>query len=131
MSFIKRFTTFFLVIAMLSQTLSIVATLVNFEVNRQYYAALCVNKSRPELACEGKCVLMQTIENQVIKQQKKESDKLQTIVEADVNWIFEKEGPLSIKPVFSPFLIKKSPNFTYSNTLSRLSENSIFHPPIA
>ncbi|MCU0386723.1 MAG: hypothetical protein MUE38_11890 [Flavihumibacter sp.] len=48
---------------------------VNYYTNKQEFLANCENKSRPELACEGKCILMKKIKaaEQKEEQEKKES----------------------------------------------------------
>lgn len=130
MSITRRLIAFLLAVAMLSQTLSVVGTLVSFRTNRAYYEALCVNKNRPELACQGKCVLMQRLENQLDTEQQKQTHQLKNLIERDITWIFEIKHPLSIKPILGRFLSPKTANFHYSSTLSRLCEDAVFHPPL-
>ena len=39
-----------------------IAPLIEYAANRGYFAeVLCINKDKPELGCNGKCVLMQRI----------------------------------------------------------------------
>jgi hypothetical protein len=117
---------------MLSQTLSIGITLVAFQANRQYYAdVLCINKNRPELACQGKCVLMQKIQNQFDFEQNQTSQKLQNLLEQDTCWILDKGLPLNIGDTFSLHYSLNSSNFTYLEPFFTFFENGILRPPIA
>ena len=62
MRFLKNLTIGVILIVVLAQTFAIVGFIVQFESNSKYYATvLCINKSRPELACNGKCILMQRL----------------------------------------------------------------------
>jgi hypothetical protein len=45
---------------------------VNYYTNKQEFLANCENKSRPELACEGKCILMKKLK---AAEQKEEQEK--------------------------------------------------------
>jgi hypothetical protein len=132
MSIFKRIISFCLIITMLSQTLSIGITLVAFQANRQYYAdVLCINKNRPELACQGKCVLMQKIQNQFDFEQNQTSQKLQNLLEQDTCWILDKGLPLNIGDTFSLHYSLNSSNFTYLEPFFTFFENGILRPPIA
>jgi hypothetical protein len=131
MSIFKRIISFCLIITMLSQTLSIGITLVAFQANRQYYAeVLCVNKNRPELACQGKCVLMQKIQNQFDFEQNQTTQKLQNLLEQDICWIFDKGLSLNIGDTFSLHYSLKSSNFTYLEPLFTFFDKGILRPPI-
>ncbi|NJN34821.1 MAG: hypothetical protein HC817_11780 [Saprospiraceae bacterium] len=107
------------------------ATLVSFQANRQYYAdVLCINKNRPELACQGKCVLMQKLHNQFDFEQHKTASKLQHLLEQDIAWTFDKETTLTIKTPFSIPILYNSSNFAYREPLTQLLGKGIFRPPI-
>lgn len=71
----RQISAYTLILVVVLKTFSMVSALVSFELNRQYYAeVLCVNKNRPELACHGKCVLMQKISMQIETEHHRSSD---------------------------------------------------------
>jgi extradiol dioxygenase family protein len=132
MSIFKRTISLCLIITMLSQTLSIGITLVAFQANRQYYAdVLCINKNRPELACQGKCVLMQKLQSQFDFEQNQTANKLQNLLEQDIVWALHKGLSLNIGDTFSLHYALNSSNFTYLEPLFTFFENGIFRPLIA
>ena len=77
---ILRFTIFFLIFCLLSVGLSSLFVWAGFEMNKNYIATeLCINKSRPELHCNGKCYLLKKLKQAQEKEQKqeKENSKMQ------------------------------------------------------
>ncbi len=64
-----------LLASLLLQCFQVPMMVVNYYTNKQEFLANCENKSRPELACEGKCILMKKIKaaEQKEEQEKKES----------------------------------------------------------
>ena len=132
MSIFKRIISFCLILTMLSQTLSIGITLVSFQANRQYYAdVLCINKNRPELGCQGKCVLMQKIQSQFDVEQNQTSHKLQNLLDYDLVWIMYKGSSLNIGNAIFVHYSLNSSNYTYLQPLFTFFENGILRPPIA
>lgn len=78
----KQVVSLLMAMLILVKTTVMVATLIQFQANRTYYAeVLCVNKNRPELACHGKCVLMKRLRAEMEVDQKKDSNKMLTIME--------------------------------------------------
>ena len=68
---------------MLIQTFSKVLVMLNYEANKAYIAAvLCINKSKPELHCQGHCYLKKQLkkaeqtEQQAAGQNQKKSPDL-------------------------------------------------------
>ncbi len=52
-----------LVLALAASTQGLLFAKASFEVNREWIAeTLCVNRDRPELECDGHCVLMERME---------------------------------------------------------------------
>ena len=130
--FLKRIFIFLLLVSVLNQTFNTIGTLVAFQMNRQYITEmLCVNKNRPELQCNGKCVLMQRMQSEVDKAQAKGQHLLQNLIERDIVLFFENFG----------FNLKTAVKIPYSasNTIVMVSDqchhqsliSNIFHPPIA
>lgn len=58
---------------------------IDYQLNKEYYKSVCVNKQRPELLCNGKCVV------------KKESEKENSPL-SEIKYSFE----LNILPSTSP-----------------------------
>jgi hypothetical protein len=131
MSILKRIISFCFIVAMLSQTLSIGIMLVNFQVNRQYYAdVLCINKNRPELACHGKCVLMQRLQNEFDRNQNAEHRTLKNLLERELVLIYCPTKPLTIRFTFLDILSNTKPNPYSKNIIAQSPHSDIFHPPI-
>ena len=56
-----------------------VAPFIEYELNQDYIAEfLCINKSKPELNCKGKCYLMQKLQK---AQEESEEEKLRVNLE--------------------------------------------------
>ena len=131
MIFLKRIVPLFLVLIIMLKTFSLISTVLLFKINRQFYAeVLCINKNRPELACNGKCVLMQKLQSQLQTEQKKESDKFHYILERALESIFfAKSGP-------SVALNKPKPlNSAIATAIfegyALILAIKIFHPPLS
>jgi len=131
MGFFKRIAPLFLVVIILLKTFSLISTVLLFKINRQFYAeVLCINKNRPELACKGKCILMQKLQSQLQTEQKKESDKFPFIVERALESVFfspstHDASGKNFKTIRST--ISTSLFLGYTLTLSK----QVFHPPLA
>lgn len=61
-----------LLASLLLQCFQVPMMVVNYYTNKQEFLANCENKSRPELACEGKCILMKKIK---AAEQKEDQEK--------------------------------------------------------
>ncbi len=96
--------------------------LMDYYVNTDYYKSLCVNKERPELNCDGKCILAQKI--------KKQSDN-------------KDDNPQTIQPISSEYLwnvtaiaftkqtaIEDPQETRYYNQYLLLFMWAIFKPPV-
>ena len=64
-----------LLASLLLQCFQVPMMVVNYYTNKQEFLANCENKSRPELACEGKCILMKKLK---AAEQKEEQEKKET-----------------------------------------------------
>jgi hypothetical protein len=64
---------------------------LDYWLNTGYYAAHCVNKSRPELRCNGKCIMMKKI----LAEEQKDAENQQRLSEK-----FD-TGPLSSQHFFA------------------------------
>ena len=94
-----------------------------YDVNQHYFATvLCVNKSKPELKCEGKCFL----KKQIDKSEKEESKEKATLKGAEpivypmTALLHSERQSYSVFTAYPPF---ESDNYTY------LFKTSCFRPP--
>ena len=96
----------------------------DYVVNQDYIAEyLCINKDKPEMHCDGKCYVMQMLEEQ-------RNEKKQNLPSIDL-----REYPIGFVTVltlenttFSPSDLKNTNNYT--NKYSFLNSYQYFHPPI-
>ena len=72
---------------------------IDYQINKDYYEALCINKQKPELDCYGKC--------QVKKEAQKEDSPI-----SQIKYSFE----VNILPVKSTEFIIKKPLFFVDKT---------------
>lgn len=131
MSIIKKALSLFLVFIMLVKTFALVSTLVSFQINRDFYAeVLCINKNKPELACKGKCILMQKLQSQIQTEKKNETDKFHFLLERALEIIvyLDSQANWKLKSPFQSFH-KESINYLLSYCL--YSIKGIFHPPLS
>lgn len=125
-----RLSILLLLLAVLNQTFSTVGTLVAFQMNRQYISdMLCINRDRPDLHCNGQCVLMQRIENEVDKASEKGQNMLRNLIERDITVFFEKWDFTIQKPTKTPPQYKPLLNVAYLNRKPQSCHTDIFHPP--
>ncbi len=113
----------------LVKTTVMVATLIQFQANRTYYAeVLCVNKNRPELACHGKCVLMKRLRAEMEVDQKKDSNKMLTIMEKVLESIVYIPAPTESSKIeiSQDHLINP---LSFIDFVASIYAKGIFHPP--
>ncbi|MFY0653959.1 MAG: hypothetical protein JXQ96_18100 [Cyclobacteriaceae bacterium] len=101
-----------------------VFVLVDYEMNKGYISAfLCENKDQPELACEGKCYLMQKLEKAAENQENEKQKKLQLVKRIEIS-----ELPIIAVFKFSSNLSNESIAYTPAHlTTGQLS--TPFRPP--
>ena len=105
-----------------TQTISRGIIIINYIQNTEFYLASCVNKDKPELACDGKC--------QVAEQMEKENQKDRHTVKqssfSDLVFIEDFSFLNSSEHLFFPkqetFLL-----LTIGSVIERA--NSLFYPP--
>jgi hypothetical protein len=113
----------------LVKTTVMVATLIQFRINRTYYAeVLCVNKNRPELACHGKCVLMKRLRVEMEVDQKKDSNKMLTIMERVLESVVYIPIPTEFPKVTISQDLQISP-WNFIDFIASVYAKGIFHPP--
>ncbi len=97
---------------------------LDYKLDLKSYAEKCINKSKPDLACEGKCILMQKI-NQAEEKEKGAGPFM--VENQTVNYILLTELLPSASSSF--FEIKTAP-FSPNIPVDTFQQN-IFHPPRA
>lgn len=120
-----------LVLVLLSKTLYSIFWQVNFYMNQKEIAAIeCVNKSRPELQCNGKCYLakqLQKAEDNLNAKKEKNNQSLShlKVIEAS---LFIPNEIVSFQ-LNSSFILKAKSIYNYIKLYDLLSCEAIFHPP--
>ena len=85
---------------------------------------LCVNRDKPELACNGKCYLMR----QLSKASDDEKEKKHFSTETSLVFFQKIEDDFGIQSF--TYTLKPKINSEYSDIYSYLEKDSIFRPPI-
>ncbi|WP_417885779.1 hypothetical protein [Zunongwangia sp.] len=102
--------------------------IIEYVLNYNYISQeLCVNKDRPELACNGKCYLMKSLANASDK--KSQSKKENTRKKLDISLLFLKEENKNLQNQNIDSVIhsfNKQPDcYSFQNTID------FFRPPIS
>ncbi|MBU8883443.1 hypothetical protein KSK37_10145 [Kaistella sp. DKR-2] len=117
----KRFFTYILSIIIFTASFQNSLLMIDYQINRDFYEIHCVNKSKPEMNCHGKC------------QMKKESDKTSSFVNLvkysfEFNLIPSKSAEFNLSRVENDDF--KKAGFIYSTEIVRLGFHTIDpHPP--
>lgn len=99
-----------------------IAPFVEYAINYDYISkVLCINKDKPALQCNGKCQLMQKLE-----QQQDDDFKSLRIVSEDYPIGFVEVFLVSNKTLF---IEKIKSNYWFSKSYTFLFSQRIFHPP--
>ncbi|MEN9611074.1 MAG: hypothetical protein RLZZ628_1888 [Bacteroidota bacterium] len=132
MNYLKNILIALLIAAVLIQAFATVGVIMRFQANQDYYArVLCVNKNRPELACHGKCFLMQQLQSEFEQEQSAERQHLQKLLDRDTILFCNHFTCLNFKVTFLPFF-QNTENPLFINQLHPLALcSAIFRPPIA
>lgn len=120
---IRRIIALALLLAMLSPILAKLFVYAEFKSNQAYIAAaLCENRDRPELNCEGKCYLMKKLKAAEDKEKKQEN---QAQKKASVDLFFVEETVAPVLVITIPAQKKAS---TQKFNLPEF-DREIAHPP--
>ncbi|QQT26104.1 hypothetical protein I6J02_20780 [Sphingobacterium spiritivorum] len=74
----KQLFIYVLLLSFVMQMFVRVAIVVDYSTNKSLYLQYCENKSRPELHCNGQCILMKKLKKQEEKESKQVSQKLES-----------------------------------------------------
>jgi hypothetical protein len=102
--------------------------LIDYGVHYEYIAQnLCINKSKPQLHCNGKCHLKNQLAQAADTSDKSNSsDKKSNSVTDEVLYFHQIE---ILKVVQTYFIYKKPIGDGYSNHYFHLNSVAFFHPP--
>lgn len=128
MDLIKKITGAVLLITVTFKMLMAPLIFADYELRKDFIIKnYCVNKSRPELHCDGKCYLAKQLEKAEQEDKKQATGNFITKLLS-----FESEIKANLFTDFflqKPFLVKENPNFIYSEFFSSKNAFSFFHPP--
>ena len=103
---------------------------MQFESNRSYYAeVLCINKNRPEMACQGKCILMQRLNNQYEQEQQTTNHKLKNLIDRELTLFCQNTNLIDINSFLKIVSDKAIFNSYAKSFFPQSTPNDIFHPP--
>ena len=88
--------------------------------------ALCENKLKPELKCNGKCHLTKELAKASEGNSDNSSDKKITFEQTEIVF-FQEIKPIEIRQIY--FLNETSIGNNYSNLYFHLNDCAFFHPP--
>jgi len=122
---LKNLCTYILLLALTAQSLHTGILVVEYRVHLAQYLAKCANRDRPELHCDGQCLLMQKV------REKEENEAQKNLTAPEYNTFYEHQectvfglcppDGQSIGKPFPPCLTGYG--FDYNH--------SVFRPPIA
>lgn len=105
-----------------------VGQLAYFELNlEEIIQKYCINKDKPELQCNGKCHLANTL-NETSNGANENSKSLKVALDSFLPVFLSKQEPVNFSGIFS--YIEKEELFSYSNNYSFLSTSNAYKPPI-
>lgn len=109
--------------AMLFKAFLAPAVFIDFKLNQDYISkVLCINRDKPQLDCDGQCILMQKMKGTQDADHPEQSQS----AKAQLLEIFSE-----IAPAFQPlsFPVVRNDFFTYDEEVSLENFSKIFHPP--
>lgn len=71
----KQLTTILILLAFIAQTFNRAAVVANYYTNTAAYAKNCINKTKPQLHCNGKCQMMKQLKEEEKKEQQNNNRK--------------------------------------------------------
>mgnify|MGYP001372255949 CR=1 FL=1 len=117
-----------LLICVLAIVLRPAFPVVDYIINYDYISkVLCVNKDRPELACNGKCYLMQSLAKAAAEENNQKKDN--SVKKVEISPLFIEEAALFTT---ASSAVQHTANFpTTMDAYAHLDTSDFFHPPIA
>jgi hypothetical protein len=101
--------------------------LLDYYVKMEEYKALCINKARPEMKCNGQCILMQRLKAMNIETQEPAAPAPVKINFEDypIGFIIDGHHRISARAGISPGDATAAEKFFFDDFVS-----DIFHPPL-
>lgn len=113
-----------ILIALIFQTFSLAMVKTDYLLRTESYAALCLNKDKPEMHCEGKCQMTRKM------QQENDNDKNNPQNNVDISVVYF-VSDYSIVDIISPDLAdRENKYFSFQETATFQHPQDIFRPPV-
>jgi hypothetical protein len=131
MQLLKKITLLLMLVAVVLQSFSTLLAVVSFELNRSYIAeSLCVNRNRPELNCNGQCVLMKNLKAKIRHADEQEKQTLQQLLDETLTLFYPKNILITLdnqdfKHLKNNVLIPKQ-----KNEIACFFVSALLRPPI-
>ena len=123
---LKNILCILLAVLLLLQSCNKTWVVFSFKVNQDYIAkVLCINRAKPEMHCDGNCILMQRIKAAEENEQREVPQKVKEQKEA--LYCLEIAICLSFQ-ANTVFLAKETPEY-YHHPFTPAYLKAVFHPP--
>ncbi|MGM1431130.1 hypothetical protein ACS126_17885 [Sphingobacterium lactis] len=121
----RRFCTYILLLALTLQSFYRSIMTFDYQIHLPDYIAQCINTARPELHCNGQCVLMKKIR----EQEKEESQKNFLVYAYSAYYMHTEYVLLKLQAPISDSI--HNPFSAYVNAYTFTYDAAVFRPPIA
>lgn len=121
----KFFSTYILLLALTLQSFYCSIMTVEYQLHLPDYIAQCINKDRPQLHCNGQCLLMKKIK----EKEKKESKKDALAYKYSTPYLHKECTIVNLYEVEEESFQRSL--FSYQNEYRFIYHNSIFRPPVS
>lgn len=121
----KIICTYILLFALTLQSFYRSVMAMDYQLHLSDYIAQCINKDRPQLHCNGQCILMKKIQ----EKEKEETKKNLVVYEFNAFYLHKEQLTLPTQSLNEVRIPNSIP--PYVNTYSFHTFNAVFRPPIA
>ncbi|MFB5944207.1 hypothetical protein [Albibacterium profundi] len=121
----RLFWTYVLLAALTTQSFYRNIMVMDYQINLPDYIAKCINKDKPELHCDGQCVLMKKIK----EQEKRETQK--NYVVYDYSALYVHKEYLVLETQLPSGESGQNQFLAYLDNYTYEYHSPIFHPPLA
>lgn len=120
----KYFTVSIIIISLFAHSIGNIFFVADYYINPAKYEKNCINKSKPELKCNGKCQLMKKIQAEEKKEKQNAEKELANSIHIT---LYNKNYFVSVE---EKEILHKTLQPEYNNTFKPNSFiSSVFHPP--
>ncbi len=120
-----RFSVYILLIALTLQSFYRSIMTVDYQIHLPDYIAQCINKDKPQLHCDGQCVLMQKIK----EKEKEETKKNLVVYEYSAHYVHKNYTPLAVYQPYEQIIDNTFPLYVIDYHFNY--NTPIFRPPVA